>query len=98
MTETLSYDFGEIEYTVRQEIHSTSARFNAALEDLHALIAPLQATWTREAADAYRIEQTRWEQSAGALNEILISLGNAVRDGSDDVADTDRRAANAWGF
>ncbi len=98
MTETLSYDFGEIEYTVRQEIHATSARFNAALEDLRAQIAPLQATWTREAADAYRIEQARWEQSAGALNEILVSLGNAVRDGSDDVADTDRRAANAWGF
>lgn len=98
MTETLSYDFGEIEYTVRQEIHSTSARFNASLEDLRAQIAPLQATWTREAADAYRVEQARWEQSAGALNEILVSLGNAVRDGSDDVADTDRRAANAWGF
>lgn len=98
MTETLAYDFGEIEYTVRQEIHSTSARFNAALEDLRAQIAPLQATWTREAADAYRVEQARWEQSAAALNEILVSLGNAVRDGSDDVADTDRRAANAWGF
>ena len=97
MTNMLNYDFGEIEYTVRQEIHSMSARFNAALEDLRAQIAPLQATWTREAAEAYRIEQARWEQSAGALNEILVSLGNAVRDGSEDVADTDRRAANAWG-
>jgi uncharacterized protein YukE len=31
------------------------------------------------------------------LNEILFSLGNAVRDGADDVATTDRSAANAWG-
>ena len=62
-----------------------------------AQIAPLQATWTREAADAYRVEQARWEQAAGALNDILFSLGNAVRDGSDDVAATDRRAASAWG-
>lgn len=97
MSHTLSYDFGEIEYTVRQEIQSTSARFNAALEDLRAQIAPLQASWTREAAEAYRVEQTRWEQAAGALNDILVSLGNAVRDGSDDVAATDRSAANAWG-
>ncbi|ADU00930.1 MULTISPECIES: WXG100 family type VII secretion target [Mycolicibacterium] len=97
MNETLSYDFGEIEFTVRQEIHSTSARFNAALEDLRAQIAPLQATWTREAAEAYRVEQARWEQSAAALNDILVNLGNAVRDGSDDVAATDRSAANAWG-
>lgn len=97
MSHTLSYDFGEIEYTVRQEIQSTSARFNAALEDLRAQIAPLQATWTREAAEAYRVEQTRWEQSAAALNDILVSLSNAVRDGSDDVAATDRNAAHAWG-
>lgn len=93
----LSYDFGEIEHTVRLEIHSTSARFNAALDDLRAQIAPLQATWTREAAAAYRVEQDRWEQAAGALNDILFSLGNAVRDGADDMAATDRSAANAWG-
>ena len=54
--------------------------------------------WTREAAEAYRVEQARWDQSAAALNDILVSLGNAVRDGSDDVADTDRRAAGAWSF
>ena len=96
MDPTLSYDFAEIEHTVRLEIHSTSTRFNAALDDLRAQIAPLQATWTREAADAYRVEQARWEQAAGSLNDILFSLGNAVRDGSDDVAATDRSAANAW--
>jgi WXG100 family type VII secretion target len=97
MDPVLSYDFNEIEYTVRQEIHHTSARFNAALDDLRAQIAPLQAVWTREAAEAYRVEQARWDRSAAALNDILISLGNAVRDGADDVADTDRRAAGAWG-
>ncbi len=97
MDNMLSYDFGEIEYTVRQEIHTTSARLNAALDDLRAQIAPLQATWSREAAEAYRIEQARWEQAAAALNEILVSLGNAVRDGADDVAATDRSAARTWG-
>ena len=97
MDQVLSYNFDEIEYTVRQEIHNTSARLNAALDDLRAQIAPLQEVWTREAADAYRVEQMRWEQAAGALTEILFSLGNAVRDGSDDVAATDRSAANAWG-
>ncbi len=96
MDQVLSYNFDEIEYTVRQEIHNTSARLNAALDDLRAQITPLQEVWTREAADAYRVEQMRWEQAAGALNEILFSLGNAVRDGSDDVAATDRSAANAW--
>ena len=93
----LFYNVDEIEYTVRQEIHSTSARLNAALDDLRAQIAPLQQVWTREAAEAYRLQQAKWDQAAAALNEILFSLGNAVRDGADDVATTDRSAANAWG-
>ncbi|VEG44913.1 Esat-6 like protein EsxT [Mycolicibacterium flavescens] len=97
MDHVLSYNFDEIEYTVRQEIHATSARLNGALEELRAQIAPLQQVWTRQAAEAYRLEQARWEQAAGALNEILFSLGNAVRDGADDVAATDRSAAGAWG-
>ncbi len=92
----LSYDFGEIEYSVRQEIHHTSVRFNAALEDLRSRIAPLQQLWTRQAAAAYQAEQHKWHQAATALNEILVDLGNAVRDGADEVAEADRRAAGLW--
>lgn len=97
MESALSYNFGEIEYSVRQEIQTTSARLNAALEELRAQIAPLQQLWTREAAAAYQVEQQKWHQSATALNDILVDLGNAVRDGADQVADADRRAASAWG-
>jgi len=92
----LSYNFDEIEYSVRQEIHSTSARFNAGLEELRSQIAPLQQLWTREAAAAYQVEQLKWHQAATALNQILVDLGNAVRDGAEDMANTDRRAAGAW--
>ncbi|AGP65834.1 type VII secretion protein EsxT [Mycobacterium intracellulare] len=96
MDSVLSYNFGEIEYSVRQEIHSTSGRFNAALDELRARIAPLQQLWTSEAAAAYQAEQLKWHQSATALNEMLAALGNAVRDGADEVADADRRAAGVW--
>jgi WXG100 family type VII secretion target len=92
----LSYNFGEIEHSVRQEIHATSARFNAALDELSSQIAPLRQLWTSEAATAYQAEQLRWHQSAIALNEILAELGNAVRDGAEEVANADRRAAGVW--
>ncbi|MCV7394723.1 WXG100 family type VII secretion target [Mycobacterium paraseoulense] len=92
-----SYNFGEIEYSVRQEIHATSARFNAALDELRSQIVPLQQLWTREAAAAYQVEQQKWHQAATALNEILVDLGNAVRDGAQEVENADRRAAGAWG-
>lgn len=97
MDPVLSYNFEAIDYTVRQEIHTTSARFNAALADLRSQILPLQHLWTREAAAAYQREQLKWHQAATALNEILIGLGNAVRDGADEVANADRRAAGVWG-
>lgn len=92
----LSYNFDEIEYSVHQEIHSTSARFNTALEELRSQVAPLQELWTRESGAAYRLGQIKWHQAATALNEILVNLANAVRHGADDVADADRRAAGVW--
>ncbi|MCV7383492.1 WXG100 family type VII secretion target [Mycolicibacter longobardus] len=97
MDAALSYNFEEIEYAVRQEIHSTAARLNGALEELRSQIAPLQQVWTRESAGAYHAEQLRWQQAAGALNQILFELGRAVREGAAEVADADRRAAGAWG-
>ena len=75
MENVLSYNFGEIEYTVRQEIHTTSARLNAALDDLRAQIAPLQEIWTRQAAEAYRIEQARWEQAAAGAQRHPGQVG-----------------------
>jgi WXG100 family type VII secretion target len=96
MDPVLSYNFDAIEHSVRQEIHTTSARFNAALDELRSHIAPLQDSWTREAAAAYHAEQLKWHQAATALNEMLVDLGNAVRDGAQEVADADRRAAGVW--
>ncbi|QUR66480.1 WXG100 family type VII secretion target [Mycobacterium spongiae] len=96
MDPAVSYNFGEIEYCVRQEIHSTWSRFNAALDELRSQIAPLHQLWTREAAAAYQVEQLKWHQAAHALNEILLDLGNAVRDGAADVESADRRAAGIW--
>lgn len=96
MDQVLSYNFGEIEYSIRQEIHATAARFNAALDELSSQIAPLRELWTREAAAAYQVEQLKWHQAATALNEILVDLGNAVRDGAEEMANADRRAAGIW--
>lgn len=96
MDPTLSYNFHEIEHSVHQEIRLTSARLNAALEELRSQVAPLFELWTRDAAAAYRLEQLKWRRAATALNEILVDLADAVRHGADDVADADRRAAGMW--
>src|SRR5437867_3242660 len=96
MDPLLSYAFDEIEYSGRQYIHNMSARFNAALQELKSQVAPLRELWTRESPNPYGVEQLKWHQSATGLNEILVALGNAVRDGAEDVAAADRRAAGVW--
>ena len=96
MSERLAYDFGEIETVVHRQIQATAARFNTVLADLRHQIAPLQQSWTRQAGDAYRGEQDRWDRAAAALNQILGELAAAVRHGSAVVADADHRAALAW--
>ena len=96
MDPVLSYNFGEIENSVRQEIHTTSARFNAALDELRSEIAPLQQLWTREAAAAYQVEQLKWHQAATALNEILIDLGNAVRESLAVVSRSVNSRLESW--
>jgi WXG100 family type VII secretion target len=97
MDPVLSYNFAEIDAVVRQDIVTTSARLRAAMDDLNRQIVPLQQLWSREAAAAYRVEQTRWQHAATALHDILSSLARAVGDGAAELAETDRRAARSWG-
>lgn len=97
MDPVLSYNFDEIDATVLRDIESTALQLSGHLDDLRRQVAPLQETWSREAAGAYRTEQARWQHAAAALHEILVNLGRAVRQGVADVADADRRAARSWG-
>ena len=90
MDPRLSYNFDEIEASVRQEIHTASARFNAALQELRRRSRPARTVDPRS-CDRLPVEQVKWHQAATALNEILVDLGNAVRDGADDVAAADHR-------
>ncbi len=63
MQPALSYHFGEIEFTVRQQIHATSARMNTSLEELRHLVAPLQQTFL-DVNDRLVIEVFRFDEYA----------------------------------
>lgn len=96
MDPVLSYNFDEIDATVLRDIQSTASQLGGHLDELRRQVAPLQETWSREAASACQSEQARWQHAAAALHEILVNLGRAVQQGVADVADADRRAAGTW--
>ena len=75
MDENVSYNFGLIDSLVRREIHATTARLNASLTDLRSRIAPLRASWTRETATAFGIEQDRWDRAAAGLSFVGLFTG-----------------------
>ena len=97
MDPVISYNFAEIDASVSHDIAATSARLHAALDDPEPTDRTAPAAVDPQAAAACRAEQERWQQAAAALHDILVGLGNAVREGAADVADSDRRAARAWG-
>ena len=96
MEPVLSYNFGEIEHSVRQEIHSTSARFNAALDELRSQIAPLQQLWTREAAAAYQVEQLEVAPGGDRAQPDPGRPGKCGPRRRGRGGGADRRAAAAW--
>lgn len=96
MTDRIRYDFGTIE-AGRQDIARSAATINGRLDDLKRHLAPLVAEWDGEAAEAYRVQQQKWDAAAADLNHVLARIGAAVGAGNDTMADVNRQAAASWG-
>lgn len=93
--DTIRYYFASIEGS-RMDIAQSAARLNNALDELKSYLAPLVATWEGEAADAYQVQQQRWNRAQEDLNQVLDRIGVVVGQGNDAMNDTNHRAAASW--
>lgn len=91
----IHYHFASID-AARMDIQQSSARLNAALSDLKNYLAPLVASWEGEAAEAYQVQQNKWDRAQDELNSVLERIGRAVGAGNDQMNETNHRAATAW--
>ncbi|MCW4352525.1 WXG100 family type VII secretion target [Hoyosella sp. YIM 151337] len=91
----IKYNFGQID-TLRADIAASTAQMNAALADLRSYLGPLVADWTGGAAEAYQVQQRRWDDAAQGLNQVLDAIGRAVGAGNDQMAAAERAAMNQW--
>ncbi|ALA66732.1 WXG100 family type VII secretion target [Corynebacterium lactis] len=94
--DTIHYGFGGIN-SAAEDIRSTSASIAELLGDLKSRIQPMVATWEGDSADSYQAAQREWDTAAEELNQILNTIAGAVSEGSDRMADINRRAAASWG-
>jgi early secretory antigenic target protein ESAT-6 len=91
----MKYNFAQID-GLRADIAASTAQMNNTLNDLKSYLAPLVADWSGEASEAYQVQQRRWDESAGGLNQVLDAIGRAVGAGNDNMAETERAARNQW--
>lgn len=82
---------------VVDDLTATNAAIDSLLNELQDRLAPLAATWTGEAAQAYRLAREQWDASARRRSALL----GRIRTTTSDVVDHHRAASagvhGIWG-
>ncbi|APT88298.1 secretion protein [Corynebacterium frankenforstense DSM 45800] len=92
----IQYQFGAIS-AASADITATSGRISGQLATLKSDVAPMAAIWEGDAAVAWNEAQNKWDNAAAELNEVLRTVARVVDTGNDNMSNTNRAAAAAWG-
>jgi early secretory antigenic target protein ESAT-6 len=93
--DTIKVNFGGLEQGAN-DIASSASKIQGALDQLKRDLAPLVNNWTGEASTLYQQHQGKWDQAAADLQQVLASIGAAVRTANEDYRDGERNNANVW--
>jgi early secretory antigenic target protein ESAT-6 len=91
----VSVNFGAMQTGV-SDIQARYSAIQAKLDDLKAYLEPMRATWTGAAKESYEAKQREWDQSAGDLQQILNSIGQALNGAHDDFHAGESRNTSMW--
>ncbi|WIM68139.1 WXG100 family type VII secretion target [Corynebacterium breve] len=95
MSAPIQYGFGKLN-GLADDINASSTNVGTELNELKDLLRPIAETWTGDAAEAYQAHQDKWDSAATELNNILNTIGNAVRDGASRMQTINSNAADSW--
>jgi WXG100 family type VII secretion target len=87
--------FGEIE-AGRANVASTANRVQQTLDDLKQFLAPLVATYTGAAAEAWQVKQAEWDKAAADIRQILASIGVALGTANDAYQQAEHSNTQRW--
>jgi early secretory antigenic target protein ESAT-6 len=91
MTETgrLSVNFVRLLET-SSHIHATIGALNTQLDQLESEAAPLVATWSGDAKQAYQERQATWRQASAELVTMLQAIKRGLDDSIADYQSTEK--------
>ena len=75
---------------------SIAGQITQQLGDLKSYLAPLLATWSGQASSDFQALQTKWDASAGDLNQVLRQIAQALRTAGDNYQTTERTNSSIW--
>jgi 6 kDa early secretory antigenic target len=87
--------FGEIE-AGRANVSSTANKVQTTLDELKQFLAPLVATYTGAAADAWQVKQAEWDKAAADIQQILASIGVALGAANDAYQQAENANTSRW--
>jgi early secretory antigenic target protein ESAT-6 len=91
----LRVNFGAL-HQAGADIHKAISKLESELSQLEQDAAPLVATWSGAAKDAYAERQRRWQSASHDLKNILREIKGAVDASASDYQDTERKAQSRF--
>lgn len=92
----ITYSHAAIDMLVT-EVNTSSKRLGDTLDDLTDYLKPITNGWEGDAAAAYKMHQTDWNNAAAALKSMLADIARVALQSNQGMADADRAAARGWG-
>lgn len=78
------------------DVSSSAGRLMGQLGDLKGFLAPMVATWEGRAAQDYQFQQTKWDQAAADLHQVLSSIGIALGAAHDGYSQAEATNTSRW--
>jgi early secretory antigenic target protein ESAT-6 len=78
-------------------VRSVGANIDTLLSDLRAMLRPIAAEWTGQAALNYQYQQHVWDVAAEDLHGTLLRIAAALENSHGSYVDMDVSLQNLWG-
>ncbi|MGW5053248.1 WXG100 family type VII secretion target [Actinokineospora sp. NPDC004072] len=80
-----------------QSLNSTAGQLEGLLQDLKSRLAPIGASYTGAASEAWQQKQAEWDRAYDDLKQVLSSIGAAVGQAGENYQATEQANASRWG-